>query len=114
MKVTREIVLPTTRTDAWEALTDPRRLEDWYANEVELDLVSGGRGVFRWDDGDERRATVELVEHEERLVLHFEDDGVVELRLEDDDAGTRVVVEESAPQWGIALELSALAAWATA
>jgi hypothetical protein len=54
------------------------------------------------------------VEDEERLVLRFEDDGVVELRLADDDAGTRVVVHETSPQWSTALELSAVATWARA
>ena len=55
-----------------------------------------------------------MVEDEERLVLRFDDDGVVDLRLADDADGTRVLVRESAPQWGTALELSALASWATA
>jgi hypothetical protein len=54
------------------------------------------------------------VEDEERLVLRFEDDGLLDVRLADDDRGTRVLVRESTPQWGIALELSALASWAAA
>ena len=81
MEVRREIVLPTTREDAWEALTEPSRLEEWFATEVELDLREGGAAVFRWGDGDARRARVVTVDDEERLVLHFEDDGVVDLRL---------------------------------
>ena len=58
------------------------------------------------------RAEVVTVEDEERLVLHFEDDGVVDVRLADDEDGTRVLVRESTPQWGAALELSALASCA--
>ena len=114
MDVQREIVLPTTREDAWEALTEPSRLEEWFATEVELDLREGGAAVFRWGDGDARYAEVVRVEDEERLVVRFEDDGVVDLRLADDEDGTRVLVRESAPQWGTALELSALASWAAA
>jgi uncharacterized protein YndB with AHSA1/START domain len=114
MVVEREIVLPTRREDAWEALTEPERLEEWFATEVELDLREGGAAVFRWGDGDVRTAEVVRVEDEERLVLRFEDDGVVDLRLTDDDAGTRVVVRETSPQWSTALEISALASWATA
>jgi uncharacterized protein YndB with AHSA1/START domain len=114
MDVRREIVLPTTREDAWEALTEPSRLEEWFATEVELDLREGGEAVFRWGDGDTRHAEVVTVEDEERLVLRFDDDGVVDLRLADDEEGTRVLVRESTPQWGTALELSALASWATA
>jgi uncharacterized protein YndB with AHSA1/START domain len=114
MEIRREIVLPTTREDAWEALTDPERLEDWFATEVELDLREGGSAVFRWGDGDVRRAEVVTVEDEERLVFHFEDDGLVDLRLADDDRGTRVLVRETSPQWSAALELSALASWTPA
>ena len=47
-------------------------------------------------------------------MLRFEDDGVVDLRLADDDAGTRVLVRETSPEWGTALELSALASWTLA
>jgi len=44
----------------------------------------------------------------ERLVL------ALDVRLADDEDGTRVLVRESTPQWGTALELSALACWAAA
>lgn len=114
MEVTREVVLPTTREDAWEALTEPERLEQWFATEVELDLREGGAAVFRWGDGDVRRAEIVTVEEEERLVLRFDDDGLVDLRLAEDDAGTRVSVRETSPSWSTALELSALASWAIA
>ena len=114
MEIHREIVLPTTREDAWEALTDPSRLEEWFATDVELDLREGGAATFRWGDGDVRRAKVVTVEDEERLVLRFEDDGLVDLRLADDEGGTRVLVRETSPQWSTALELSALASWTLA
>jgi uncharacterized protein YndB with AHSA1/START domain len=109
MEITREIVLPTTREDAWSALTDPDRLEEWYANEVSLDLREGGAAEFRWDDGDVRRGSVEAVREEELLVLRFEDDGVVELQLEEVASGTRVLVRETSPEWSAALGLHALA-----
>jgi uncharacterized protein YndB with AHSA1/START domain len=115
MEVTREIVLPAPREEVWEALTDEARLSEWFANDVELDPRPGGAGVFRWDDGEERSAAVEAIEPEERLVLRWDDDGgVVELRLEDAPAGTRVLVRETSPEWSIALGLRALAACATA
>jgi uncharacterized protein YndB with AHSA1/START domain len=109
MKVEREIELPAPREEVWEALTDAERLEQWFANEVELDPRPGGEGVFRWDNGEERRAVVEAVEPEERLVLRWEDDGVVELQLEDAPAGTRVLVRETSPEWSAALGLQAMA-----
>jgi uncharacterized protein YndB with AHSA1/START domain len=110
MEVTREIVLPVPREEVWAALTEAERLEEWFANDVELDAREGGEGVFRWDDGDERRAVVEQLEEERRLALRFEDDGLVELELDDTEGGTLLVVTESAPAFGPALELQALCA----
>ena len=114
MEVTREIVLPTTREDAWDALTDAGRLEEWFANEVSLELREGGVAEFRWGDGDVRRGAVETVREEELLVLRWDDDGVVELRLTDADGGTAVHVRETSPEWSTALEITALASWALA
>src|SRR5881398_326988 len=82
MEVTREIVLPAPREEVWAALTESERLEEWFANDVELDAREGGEGIFRWDDGDERRAVVREAEPPERLVLDWEDDGDVVLELE--------------------------------
>ena len=114
MEIKREIELPAPRDDVWDALTSPERLEDWFANEVELELTAGGHGWFRWDNGEERRAVVEAIEPEERLVLRWEDDGRVDLQLEDTEAGTRVVVRETSPEWSTALSLHALASCVTA
>jgi uncharacterized protein YndB with AHSA1/START domain len=115
MEVRREITLPARRDEVWEALTDEDRLGEWFANDVELDPRPGGTGTFRWDDGEERTASVVAVEAEERLVLRWLDDGgLVELRLEDAPDGTRVVVRETSPEWSTALELQASFAWARA
>ena len=114
MQIEREIVLPVPREEAWEALTEPERLEEWFANDVELDAVPGGEGVFEWDDGEVRHAVVEAIEELERIVLRWDDDGTVELELAEHPAGTLVHVRETAPEWGIALDLHASAAWATA
>ena len=108
INVEREIVVPEEPDEVWESLTDPARLEEWFAQEVELDARPGGEGVFRWGDGDERRAVVEEVDEERRLALRWEDDGLVELELEDVPGGTLLVVTESSPQFGPALELRAL------
>ncbi len=112
MEIRRVVVLPAEREEVWSALTDPERLEEWFANEVELDARPGGAGVFRWDNGEERRAVVELLEPEERLELTLDDDGSVAFTLEDDPDGTRLTVVESAPgpracagewSWGVEL-----------
>lgn len=113
MEIVREIDVPAPAEDAWAALTEDARLEEWFANEVELDPRPGGVGLFRWDNGEERRAVVELVEPGERIVLRFDDDGMVDLRIRPVEGGTRVSVRETAPAWSIALELNALALCAT-
>jgi uncharacterized protein YndB with AHSA1/START domain len=107
MEIEREIVLPVPPEEAWQTLTEPEQLEEWFANEVELDASPGGLGVFRWDDGDVRHAVVEVVEEAERLVLRWDDDGIVELTLDEHPGGTRVRVRETAPEWSMALELLA-------
>ncbi|MFN8222689.1 MAG: SRPBCC domain-containing protein [Gaiellales bacterium] len=114
MEIEREIVVPATREEAWSALTDPDELREWYANDVELEPEPGGEVAFRWESGEERHGVVEEIEELERVVLRFDDDGVVELRLEDVDGGTLVHVRESAPSFGVAVELLAQAAWAIA
>ena len=111
MQIEREITFPATPAEVWEALTEPERLEEWFATEVELDPRPGGEGVFRWGNGEERRAVVREAEPEERLVLDWEDDGEVVLELEEVEGGTLLRVVESSPDWSAALELRALA-WA--
>ena len=114
MEVKREVVLPAERDDVWSALTDPERLQDWFANEVELDLEPGGEGVFRWDDGDERHAVVEEVVPGRRFAFTW-DESHVAIELDEVDGGTRVVVTETltddgaVAEWSSALELRALA-----
>jgi uncharacterized protein YndB with AHSA1/START domain len=107
--IRKEIVLPAPREEVWEALTAPERLEDWFANDVELDLRPGGGASFRWSNGEERHATVIDVEHERRLAFEWDDEGEVAFTLDDDVDGTRLTVEESSPTWSTALDLQALA-----
>jgi len=113
MEVEREIVVPESPDEVWEALTEPERLEEWFATEVELDARPGGEGVFRWGDGDERHAVVRELEEAERLVLDWDDGGSVAIELEPSVDGTRVRVVEASPDFAPALELRAFA-WTTA
>ncbi len=107
MEVEREIVVPEAPGEVWESLTEPRRLEEWFASEVQLDARPGGEGVFRWDDGEERAAVVRELEEAERIVLDWDDGGTVVVELEPVVEGTRVRVVESSPDFALALELRA-------
>jgi uncharacterized protein YndB with AHSA1/START domain len=115
MEVEREVTIEAPPEEVWEALVEPERLEEWFANDVELDPVPGGEGTFRWDDGEERRATVREIDEPRRLVLDWDDDGQVVIELEEVEAGTVVHITETAPDFATALELHALAgAWTRA
>lgn len=107
--IRREIVLGASRSEVWAALTDPRELESWFANDVELELRPGGVATFRWANGETRRATVAEVEDGERLVLEWADEGDVEFTLDDAADGTRLTVVETSPAWTTALDLQASA-----
>src|SRR3954471_13501756 len=105
--IRKEIVLPASRDDVWDALTDAERLEDWFANDVELDLRPGSGASFRWSNAEERHATGTEGEPERRLAFDWDDEGSVEFTLDDDVDGTRLTVIESSPAWSTALELQA-------
>src|SRR3954469_22752832 len=66
VEVTRELVLPAPPDEVWEALTDHDRLKEWFANDVEWD---GDELVYRWDDGEERRARIDEAHEPRRLGL---------------------------------------------
>jgi uncharacterized protein YndB with AHSA1/START domain len=107
--IRREIVLPAPREEVWEALTEPDRLADWFANDVDLDLRPGGGASFRWSNGETRTATVTEVDPERRLAFEWDDEGEVAFTLDDDADGTRLTVVETSPEWTAALDLQALA-----
>ena len=103
--IRREIVLPAPREEVWEALTEPERLADWFANDVDLDLRPGGGASFRWSNGESRSATVTEVDHGRRLAFEWADEGEVAFTLADDADGTRLTVVETSPEWTAALDL---------
>jgi uncharacterized protein YndB with AHSA1/START domain len=111
MEVTRELVLPAEPEEVWDALTSPERLEEWFANDVELDVTPGGDGVFRWESGEVKRAVVDAVEEGRLLTMRWWDEKTpaetttVAIAVEEVAAGTRVVVTETAGASGFALAL---------
>jgi uncharacterized protein YndB with AHSA1/START domain len=97
--VTREIVLPVERERAWELLTEPSELEEWLADEVELEPEEGAPLHVRWDGGEARDGVVEEVEEHRLLRFRWDDDATgipsrVEWTLHDAPGGTRVRVVE--------------------
>lgn len=109
MEIQREIVVAAPVEEVWAAVTESERLEEWFANDVELELEPGGAGVFRWDDGEERHAVVQEIVPERRFAFTW-DEGHVEIDLVEVDEGTRIRVTETAGAgWSTALSLHAVA-----
>ncbi|HEY4278113.1 MAG TPA: SRPBCC domain-containing protein [Conexibacter sp.] len=110
--VHRAIVLPITREQAWEAVTDAEQLACWLADEVELDPRAGGAARFAWDDGTIRVGVVDELAEQRRIAFRWHaidgddvgdrtmidgedaDESLVELTLDDVEGGTRVSVFE--------------------
>jgi uncharacterized protein YndB with AHSA1/START domain len=111
--VKRTVLLDAPPSEVWEALTDAALLSEWLASEVELDPREGGELVCRFEDGEERRGEVAVVEEAERLAFtwHREEGGEswVEWIVDAVADGTRLTVIETAAPAG---PLLAAAGWA--
>jgi uncharacterized protein YndB with AHSA1/START domain len=116
MEVTREVELPAPPEEVWDAITDAERLEEWFATEVELEVRTGGLGIFRWGNGETRTAVVEEVDPPRRFGFRWTDGDQSEVvfDLEETPGGTRVTVREATYEVSAALELRALLAPALA
>ena len=99
--VTRTVVVPASREETWDALVEPDRLEEWFADDVEGEFTPEESVSFAWDDGERRDAIVEEVDAPHRLTFRWRDSSGDESRvafaLDEIDGGdaTRVVVVES-------------------
>ena len=111
--VRRSIDLDAPLEEVWKAITEESMLRDWLAPEVEIDPREGGEIACRYEDGEERRGTVELVEEAERLSFEWHRDGGapsrVEFLVDAVAGGTRLTVIESQPSTATPL---LAAAWA--
>jgi uncharacterized protein YndB with AHSA1/START domain len=112
--VQRAILLDADPERVWEALTDPERLSEWLADEVEIDPREGGEVVCRYAGGEERRGEISLVEEAERLAFEWRREGaepsLVEISVEAVAEGTVLTVRETGG-FGPLLLASAATAW---
>ena len=53
--VARDITLPVDPDEAWDCLTEPEQLEEWFAERAELELREGGTAAFTLPGGERRR-----------------------------------------------------------
>ena len=94
--------LDTGIEDVWVALTDPRRLADWFGD-VDGELSPGGEFRVRINLSGEREGKVEACEPPQRLLVTMRDPDrepgqpeqtVIEAQLTVDGAQTRLVWEQ--------------------
>ena len=105
-EVTQSLTLPLAPEDAWQLVTRPEHLEEWLAEEVELDLREGGALRVGDADGRRRAGEVECVEEAARLTFRWWPEDIpaaddvrahptrVEITLLPVDGGTSVTVRE--------------------
>jgi uncharacterized protein YndB with AHSA1/START domain len=96
--VERETLIEASPEEVWEAITEADRLEEWMAEEVDLDPIEGGDASFRSDE-EERSGTVQTVEEQERFAFTWsrpgEGESLVEFTIEGVPDGTRLTVVET-------------------
>ena len=115
MEVTRTIAAARHPRRGLAALTEPERLREWFANDVELDLRRGWRGVSRWRTASRGARSLDEVDEGERLVLALGGRRPGRARRSATrPPGRACSSAKPRPEWGVALELEACAAWAIA
>lgn len=101
-EIRREVLIDADPERVWAALTEQEMLEQWLADEVELEPRVGGRVEMRDGDGAACAGVVERVRKPSELVFRWRDGEGIEsrVRLEVDAVagGSRLVVVESRTQ----------------
>ncbi len=97
----RQVVIPVSPSELWNALTEPDEVATWFGSQVEWDLRPGGQARFLTDDGTVRGGVVDDVEPQRHLSFRWwpeGDDGSaasqVSYDLEPEDDGTLLTVTE--------------------
>ena|SRR5579864_2183657 len=105
--VRREIVVPVSAEELWDAITVPDALREWFGADVDWELTPGGIGRFDEDDGTRREARVGAVEPGRHLGFTWWPEGredevsEVDYELEEADGGTRLVITETRAQLAV-------------
>lgn len=108
--IERTVELPVSRQRAWEAITTPEQISQWFHGLWEFDLKPGAPIHFDFGDWGIHRGRVEVVEPMDRVVYLWTHEGkewdaavpidhapntLMEFRLDDAGNSTRLTVVES-------------------
>jgi uncharacterized protein YndB with AHSA1/START domain len=61
LMIRRQLVIPVSTEQLWDALTDPDQVQSWFGARVEWELRDGAPARFWGDDGVERHGRVDVV-----------------------------------------------------
>jgi len=104
-KIEREISIQAPIATVWNVITKPEYISQWFGSQAEIDLRRGGKGKLIWNE--EMEAPLEIVEVEKPHLFSFlwispdeetrptHQQTLVEFRLTEDGAGTKVYLTES-------------------
>jgi uncharacterized protein YndB with AHSA1/START domain len=107
--IERTVVLPVSRQRAWDAITTPEQISEWFHGLWQFELKPGAPIYFDFGEWGIHRGRVEVVEPQDRVVYlwtHGKDEDhsiaidqvpntLMEFRLDDAGDGTRLTVVES-------------------
>jgi uncharacterized protein YndB with AHSA1/START domain len=112
--VEREILIEATPEVVWSVITEPAKIGQWFSDEAELEVRSGGDGTLTWRPGGRGGAQRELIvpirvvdaepfchfsfrwNHPEGAGADENNSALVEFSLIAEGRGTRLRVLESA------------------
>ena len=69
--IERELRLPVSRQRAWDSITRPEELSQWFGDVVELDFDVGGKFIMRWENGDTTTGVVETIEEPHKFAYRW-------------------------------------------
>ena len=104
-QIEREILIEAPIEVVWNVVTEPGHIQQWFADEAEVELRVGGSGRMRFKSGDSYELQIEAVEPPRRLAFRWvqpegsvaraENSMLVEFTLQPEAGNTRLRVVES-------------------
>lgn len=103
--IEKEIYIDAPVEVVWRLVTEPDQIQQWFADETEIDLRVGAKGRLAFKGGDSYQLQVEALEPPRRfafrwvgkpgLVVRDDNSLLVEFILQPEKGGTRLKVVES-------------------
>jgi uncharacterized protein YndB with AHSA1/START domain len=102
--IEREIVIDAPPGVVWSIVTEAQHLAEWFSDEAEIDLRSGGRMLLTWHGHGTYEGRVEAVDPPRLFAFRWQtreaefsetNSTLVVMSLEPEETGTRLRVVES-------------------